>query len=184
MTRGFKFVTPDNWLEPDQLSNLLVKLDHRDGSVTNIDGRDWITYVNSLSFLNRVPTDVVDAYQFAIGAVGYAYFYYPLFTIVAQQILRVADFAVERLFAVRGDLPKAKAFDGRLKALKAGAYLGDTGFERWDHIRGLRNDATHPEWQQTWGPSGLDTIIAVVELISALPWPSVEERHSDGPSSP
>jgi len=170
MARGFKFVTPKNWLEPDRVSSLLVKLDHRSGMVTSVDGRDWISFVNDLKLNDTVPVKVRDAYEFTIGAIGYAYFYYPLFTIVTEQVLRVADFAVAHLFALRSDLPKRKTFQARIEALRALNYLDEASYTRWDAIRNLRNRSTHPEWQQTWGPSSLDTIRVCVELVSNLPW--------------
>ncbi len=172
MSRGFRIVTTENWLDPDPLSGSIVRMDHRDGSVHPVDGRDWIRYVNSVPLADTVPQKIRDAFDFVIGAVGYGYFYYPVFTIVVQQVLRVADFAVAHLFSVRPDLPKPpkRTFEGRLLALKDAGYLDDIAFTRWDAIRRLRNSATHPEWQQTWGHSGLAQIRVMSELISALPW--------------
>ncbi len=174
MNRGFKIVTPENWLDPDPLSGLIVKLDRRDGSVQPVDGRDWIAYVNAVQLSEQVPRKVRDAYDFAIGAVGYGYFYYPLFTLVVQQVLRVADFAVACLFGIRLDLPKPRkrTFEARLAALGTAGYLGDVGFTRWDAIRRLRNSATHPEWQQTWGHSALDQVRIIGQMISELPLPT------------
>lgn len=184
--RRFKLTTADNWLDPDPLCTLLYKLDHRDGSVSPMDGRDWINYVNRIPLGGLVPQEVRDAYEFPRGAVGYGYFYYPLFTLVMQQMLRVADFAVQRLFELRDDLPKPRRqnFDSRLRVLRDSGFL--TGgsipevqaqtrepgsFTRWDAIRRLRNSATHPEWQQTWGHN-LEQIRNIAELLSTLPWPN------------
>jgi hypothetical protein len=173
--RGFKLVTPENWLDPDPINELIVKLDQKDGSVSSVDGRDWIVYVNALALGRNVPQEVRIAYEFTVGAVGYAYFYYPLFTIVVQQLLRIADFSVSHLFAVRTDLPPARTFEHRLKVLRDAGYVSNTDFKRWDAIRNLRNIATHPDWQQTWGHSSLDIVRTIVEIISALPWPMREK---------
>ncbi len=173
MNRGFKIVTPDNWLQPDPLSGSIVRMDRRDGTVHPVDGRDWIRYVHAVPLADRVPQKVLDAFDFVGGAVGYGYFYYPLFTIVVQQILRVADFAVVHLFTVRADLPKPpkKTFEGRLIVLKDAGYVNEAAFTRWTAIRNLRNSATHPEWQQTLGHAALEHVRIISEMISALPWP-------------
>jgi hypothetical protein len=172
MARALKLVTPENWLEPDPLSALIVKMDHRDGTVSAVDGRDWITYVNGIAISDGVPPEVRAAYEFMVGAIGYAYFYYPIFTIVIQQLLRVADFAVAHLFDVRDDLPKTRTFEQRIKVLKDIGALDTSTFVRWNAIRQLRNEATHPQWQQTWGHPFLDVVSTIAELVSQLPWPA------------
>jgi len=85
---GFKQTTVENWLEPDPLMAALVNLDHTTGLVTPSQGTDWIGFVNDLEIATAVPREVREAFRFATGAVGYAYFYYPMFTIVSQQVLR------------------------------------------------------------------------------------------------
>jgi hypothetical protein len=182
MSRGFKAVTPENWLDPDPLSGSLVKRDRRDGSIHPVDGRDWIAYVNAVPLSPEVPQKVRDAYDFAIGAVGYGYFYYPIFTLVVQQVLRIADFAVAHLFVTETSLPKPKrrTFEARLDALKIAGHLDESGFEAWNRFRRLRNSSTHPDWQQTWGHAALEQVRFVSELISALPWPpNVSDRQQD-----
>jgi hypothetical protein len=145
MSRGFKIVTPENWVDPDPLSGSIVKRDHRDGSIHAVDGRDWIAYVNEVPLSVNVPQKVRDAYDFAVGAVGHGYFYYPIFTLVVQQLLRAADFAVAHLFVIAPTLPKPKrmTFEARLEVLKDSGQLDDRQFTVWSAFRWLRNSSTH-----------------------------------------
>ncbi len=92
---GFKKVTEHNWLEPDPIMRHLVNVNLTDGTTCTVSGADWIKFVNDFRMSPPVPNEVRVALRFATGAIGYAYFYYPVFTIVAQQVLRVADFALE-----------------------------------------------------------------------------------------
>jgi hypothetical protein len=158
-TRAFKHVTISNWLLADG------------APATAVGGTDWIEYVNSLTFAPGVPRDVYEAFQSAAGAIGYAYFYYPIFTLASQQILRVADFAVDKVLEMHR-MPKPRSFAERLELLKSARLISATAFHRWDGIRRLRNEATHPQWQEHWGESmSLRMIGIVAEAISTLPWP-------------
>lgn len=168
---GFKQTTVENWLEPDPLMGALVNIDVRDGSVIPVEGTDWIHFVNELSISHAVPQEVQQAFRFATGAIGYAYFYYPMFTIISQQVLRVADFAIDKLFDARG-MKKPHSFERRLAILADNGLLNEMEAEHWDGLRRLRNSATHPAWQQNWGLGmSLDLIRVVAEAISNLPWP-------------
>lgn len=153
----FKRTTPDNWLDPDP-------------QLTGEDARAWIRYVNALKFDAAVPDDVCEAFVFAVGAIGYAHFYSPVLTLVSHQVLRVADFALDRFFD-RCAMEKPRTFGERLERMKSDGLLTGPEYNRWDGIRRLRNDATHPDYQAGWNPTmALRTIEATVTAISALPW--------------
>lgn len=172
MSPKFKEITTENWLDPDPLYMHLVKRDRRDGAIHPIDGRDWIELVNAIHFDDRVPEDVREAFWFTVGAVGYSYFYWPLLTLVAQQALRVADFAVDRLFDALSLQPKPQSFARRLARLHKLGHLDATDYGRWESLRKLRNDSTHPGFQQNWGHSmSLEIVRTVADSIEGLPWP-------------
>lgn len=173
MDRKFKYVTPDNWLEADPISPHLVILDKRDGSIHAVDGRDWIEFVNGIKISLSVPEDIREAFEFSVGAIGYAYFYYPLFTIVSQQIFRVADFAIDRFVDSSGIVSKPRPLAAKLQALHMNGTLSPAAFQKWEGIRRLRNSSTHPNFQENWGHAmSLDAIRRVAAAISALPWPN------------
>jgi hypothetical protein len=167
---GFKLTTVGNWLEPDPLMAALVNLNHSTGAVTPTQGTDWIAYVARTPLDEHVPFEVWAAFNFAAGAIGYAHFYYPLLTIVSQQVLRVADYAVDRLFEALGKT-KVNSLARRLEILQLEVLISEGEFHRWDGIRRLRNKATHPAWQENWGHAMSLQLIETVSLaISALPW--------------
>lgn len=154
---AFKRTTAENWLDPDP-------------RMSGEDGREWIAQVNGLKFDMAVPDDVCEAFVFATGAIGYAYFYGPILTLVSHQVLRVADFALDRFFDRRG-IEKPRTFGERLQRLKNDGLLSGPEYNRWDGIRRLRNAATHPDFQDEWNPAmSLQMIRAAVTAISALPW--------------
>jgi len=172
MTSKFKKVTAENWLDPDPLYAHLVKRDKRDGAIYPMDGRDWIELVNTIEFDECVPEDVREAFWFTLGAVGYSYFYWPLLTIVAQQSLRIADFAVDKLFDALALRPKPRSFAERLRRLHDLGYLDDAEYNRWEGLRILRNHSTHPTFQENWGPMSLETVRIAADASARLPWPT------------
>ncbi len=177
----FKHVTRQNWLDSDPVSASFVKLDHRDGSITPMDGADWIDAVALATLSDAVPNDIVNAFEFTKGGLGYGFFYYPLATIVGQQILRVADFAVDRFFRARAIVPHPRSMAQRLKRLHEDGLVDDMHFQQWDAIRRLRNSATHPDFQHVWLPSdAIRTLKLVADLVSALPWPIDPAAGEDG----
>jgi hypothetical protein len=167
----FKQVTVQNWLKPDPVMAHLVNSNVRDGTTCSVNGSDWNQFVNDLPIPPQVPQDVRTAFEFATGAIGYSYFYYPLFAIVAQQVLRVADFAVDKLLEGLAMKP-IRSFKRRLMTLRAHGQLTDWQVNRWEALRMMRNEATHPAWHRNWETSmSLGLVRSVAEAISDLPWP-------------
>ncbi len=164
---AFKRVTPENWLDADPSMNVS---DVRDEAV-HVEAQGWIAFVNGLHLSPFIPEDVREAFHFATGAVGYAYFYSPIFTLMSQQILRVADFAIDRLFDRRGIVPKPERFSERIAVLAKRGLLSEAEANRWDGIRRLRNSATHPKFQEDWGQGmSFELIRTVATAIGNLPW--------------
>jgi hypothetical protein len=110
----------------------------------------------------------------ALGSLAYAYWYYPLYTIGAQQLLRVADYALDQ-FARGIGLERSYSLADRIEKLASQGVLGDEAdISRWQLIRRLRNKVTHPTFQEIWGlPQAHDVAQSVAEAISALPWSEV-----------
>jgi hypothetical protein len=168
----FKHTTVENWLDTDPIVATMVNRDHRDGSLTPSAGTDWIQLINERVCLeDDVPEDVRDAFWFAVGAIGYAHFYYPLFTLVSQQVLRVADYALEQFCVQNNSVIKRETFFARLERLRGADLLSEQQYHRWTGIRNLRNSATHPKFQENWGLAmSLELIIVTGEAIASLAW--------------
>ena len=170
---GFKLVDESNVLTPDEVFNALVTIDE-DGP-RSVAPSDTLRNLREVQLDDAVPLDVRRAFQMALGAMAYAYWYYPLFTLAAQQILRVADFASDVFARERGfDLQYSLA--ARLKTLAKAQAIDELQLRRWEGIRRLRNSATHPSFQQIWGPAqAIDIARAVADAINTLPWSSAQK---------
>ena len=108
----------------------------------------------------------------ALGSLPYAYWYYPLYTLGAQQLLRVADYALDQ-FARNAGLEQPYSLASRIQELSSSGALSDEDVRRWQLIRRLRNKVAHPTFQKIWGlPQACDVAQSVAEAIAALPWDS------------
>jgi hypothetical protein len=126
-----------------------------DGMVTieNDEGRamtpfDLARPILMVELPNEVPFEVRRAFYMARNAMAYGYWYWPLVTMGAQQILRVADFATD----VAWNTTKSPNFKERVEKLIKRRVIDGSDANLWECVRDWRNKATHPEWQQTWGP--------------------------------
>ena len=167
---GFKLVDETNVLIPDDVFKALVTIDE-DGP-RPVAPADTMQALQEVRLEKSVPLNVRRAFQMALGAMAYAYWYYPLLTLAAQQILRVADFASD-IFARERGMDLQYSLAARLKALAKDGAVDELQLRRWEGIRRLRNSATHPSFQQIWGPAqAIDVARAVADAINTLPWAS------------
>lgn len=99
----------------------------------------------------------------------YGYFFYPLFTLAYEQLLRVAEAAIsEKCNLINVEKINSK-FKSKLDCLRKIGILSDHEYHLWNSFRELRNIASHPE-QQTILPPGvtLRFISDISESINAL----------------
>lgn len=155
-------MTVANWLDGDP----------PDGAAA---GPAWIAHLDErIAFGADVLPDVQEAFWLAAGAIGYAQFYSPILTLVSQQILRVADFALDQFCIQKKSVKDREPFFARLKRLRSADLIGPQQYNRWDGLRSLRNAATHPRFvEQLSQAMALELIRTVAEAINALPWTRV-----------
>ena len=169
---GVKGVTVENWLVQDPVMVPWTRVNMVDGSSRPTTGEDWILSVNAVMLAPHVPDEIHDLFEYAKGAMGYGYFYYPLFTLVAQQLLRVADIAVDVLFDKLAVVPKPKSLDRRIVILRERWLIDDEQYFLFDMLREMRNRATHdPTRTILMPPHAIEDIHWIAEMISGLPWP-------------
>ncbi len=169
-TNGYGFKIPDasNVLEPDPLSKVFSALDEHGARPFEPD--DILRVLAPIRLTAPVPYEVRRAFQMAFGSLPYAYWYYPLFTLGAQQLLRVADYALDQ-FARGVGLERPYSLADRIQKLSSSGALSDEDVRRWQLIRRLRNKVTHPTFQEVWGlAQTCDVARSVAEAIAALPW--------------
>jgi uncharacterized protein DUF4145 len=169
---GFKIPDVDNVLDPDPLSKIMYSME--DGVARPMAPNDILRALETIRLSEEIPLDVRRAYRTALGAMAYAYWYYPLYTMTAQQLLRVADFALDVFMKGRG-IQRQYGLASRIADLSRTEIISDEQRTQWDAIRRLRNSVTHPNFHQTWGiAQAYDVAKVVADAISSLPWDGLD----------
>lgn len=148
---GFKEITSSNWLEPDDVLKGFVRMSP-DGELRPITGDDYLRDILRPELLESVPTDVQALFEVARGAMVYGYFFYPLYTLAAEQLFRVAEAAVAHKCKALGTPNSKRTFKTRIDWLVDEGIIPRSELTRWDAIRQLRNAASHPDRQSILTP--------------------------------
>lgn len=143
---GFKEITSGNWLEPDPVLKGFAKF-LLDGRSRIIAGEEYLNGILGPRLLESVPKEVQGLFEVARGAMAYGYFFYPLYTLAAQQLFRVADAAVLHKCKALGAPNSKDNFKKRIAWLVDEGSIQESELDRWDAVRRLRNTASHPERQ-------------------------------------
>lgn len=148
---GFKEITPSNWLERDDVLKGFVRMSPSGQSIP-LTSEDWLGHILKPKLLESVPADVQALFEVARGAMAYSYFFYPLFTLAAEQLFRVAEAAVAHKCKALGAPESRDTFKKRISWLVEEGVIPSSELNRWDAIRELRNIASHPERQSIFTP--------------------------------
>ena len=89
----------------------------------------------------------------------YGYFFYPLFALGADQLLRVAESAITHKCLIRGLAKKSTKYEIKLQKLKETGYFTADEYDGWDLLRKVRNASSH---------SKIQTVFPAFEAISIL----------------
>jgi hypothetical protein len=147
--RGSKALTTDNFLDPDPAAALFVRLGL--GGPVTITSQEWTSLFLSIAIREpAVPAHVRRLFGTAIGALVYGYFFYPLYTLGLEQLLRVSETAATARCRSIGFEPKR--FIDAINHLEGRGVLTPTTAQRWNALRQLRNSASHPDDQMLLPP--------------------------------
>ena len=166
---GFKNITLENWLKPDDISLSFAHISPIDGTIKPIKGDYWVRYILEPKLREVVPTEVQKLLEVARGAIIYGYFFYPLYSLAWEQLFRVAESAIShKCKAIRA--PKSiKTFNLKVKHLLNKKVIPPQDITTWNAIRKLRNSASHPKNQMIIPPgSVITTLERIVEQINSL----------------
>jgi hypothetical protein len=164
---GFKAVTSENVLEVDPVVATMATMDHRTGIVRPQTPDDWVPFVVAVELSANVPHEVRRAFTLAQHAMCYAHWYYPMLTLGADDLLRVADFAAAE--AAREHGIRARTFEQRIGRLVSAGVIPHEDEPLWTALRAARNSATHPAFQHIYGFShALHILNAVREVIDRI----------------
>ena len=90
---GFKKLTKENWLQADKLKSYFVRYSE-EGDLKQITGEDRLEDIYQSDLIDEVSVEIRRLFEVARGAIAYGYYFYPLYTLGAEQLFRVMESAV------------------------------------------------------------------------------------------
>jgi len=165
---GFKKITQSNWLEPDPVLRAFGRISP-DGRSQGLTGDDYLNRILNPKLLESVPAEVQALFGVARGAMVYAYFFYPLYTLAAEQLFRVAESAIGHKCKALGAPRSKDTLKKKIEWLINQGTIPESQLSRWEAIRGLRNAASHPDRQSIFTPGGaIGLLEGITEQINSL----------------
>lgn len=165
---GIKIITHENWMNPDPLmKNFVIR---QDDKISIMSAEEWVISILTPKLSETVPLEIHKLFEVARGSMLYGYFFYPLFTLAFEQLLRVAEAAIsEKCKQITTDKIGNKTFKDKVDRLNKNKLFSDEEYTKWNSLRNLRNVASHPN-EQTILPPGitLEFIFIISELINSL----------------
>lgn len=166
---GFKKLTIDNWLEPDRISSSFVRISPADGQVHAVNGEDYVRAILGPKLIGWVPSDVRKLFEVARGALMYGYFFYPLYTLAAEQLFRVMETAASLKCKAMRAPSNVRTFERKIEYLCRKEVISERQEARWHAARKLRNIASHPERQSIYLPGpAIGILERVADQVNSL----------------
>ena len=147
---GFKQLSTENWLVPDSTVQLWGRFG-ADGNIHDISGEEWLNDILQSKLNEAVPLEIKKLFEVARGAMAYGYYFYPLYTLGIEQLLRVVEAAVAFKCKAMG-APSSQNYEGKISWLIKKGAISQSESLRWEAIRKLRNSASHPQMQSIHMP--------------------------------
>ena len=147
---GFKEINPSNWLERDEVLKGFVKI--TPSGSQSLTAHDYLNHILKPILSESVPEDVRRLFEVARGAMVYGYFFYPLYTLAAEQLFRVTETAITHKCKLSGTPKSEKFFKQKLKYLLDNGVISNSEYAQWDSVRNLRNITSHPKHQLIFTP--------------------------------
>lgn len=162
---GHKALTIENWAQADPAMAHFGGPDST-GNFQSLDQDIWAREVLSCKLAGDVPVDIRRLHDVARGAMLYAYFFYPIMTLAAEQLYRVVDAA---LATRTRHLDPRRTFGQRINAAIKEGVISEKERLRWEAVRELRNMASHSESQSIYAPGmALTTLAIATDQINDL----------------
>lgn len=139
-----KKITSSNWLEQDPRSNSVKNINLKTGIPEDISPEVWLDKFLIPQLSSGVPEDVRNLFEAARGLLIYGYFFYPIYTLGIEQLIRVANTAT-RLKCVHMNAPEGvNNFYRQIEYLHQESIIDSKEQDRWQSLRKLRNMSSHP----------------------------------------
>lgn len=166
---SIKTLTKENWLLPDIIPSVLTQHSLNDCYTHLMNGEDWLAQFTAPKLNEAVPIDVQVLFEVARGSLAYGYFFYPLFTLAAEQLFRVGEAAVSAKFLLVGGINPKKRFQMKLKFLLDNKIITDIEFANWNTVRDFRNRVSHPKKQNIFAPGQIAGMLNfVADIVNRL----------------
>lgn len=165
---GIKNITISNWVEPDSSSTSFGTLSLA-GEPVPIVASDLLKMIMKPQLRSAVPDEIQVLFEVARGTMVYGWFFYPLYTLGAEQLFRVTETAVI-LKCTKMESPKLiDTFAKRIKWLVDREVILQIETNEWNALRKLRNITSHPEYQSIIMPGmAINLIERTVDRINSL----------------
>lgn len=165
---GFKKLDTENWLEPDKVLNILHRV-QPDGTTRPILANELIEDIQKAKLEDFVPDEIIKLFEVARGTMIYGYFFYPIFTLAAEQFTRIAETAINIKCSAL-NLPKSRdTFKKKIDWLLQESFLSNDAHNKWKSTIELRNTFSHPKRQNIFNPAmSINLMNAVAENINQL----------------
>jgi hypothetical protein len=158
--------TVERWLQPDPTLAVFTKLNLADGTVAPMASEDWFAVWQHATVDAPVPTEIINLFEQARACLAYGFFYYPLYTLGAEQLLRVAEASLALKCAALGAPRAMRTLKKRIDWLAENAAIPGFDRDRWHSLRKLRNETTHHAERMLLTPAAVQHLLH--EIASAL----------------
>ena len=155
---GFKDLTVENYLKPDEVMEAFVTVEP-DQRVRPITPDEWTAEILKVCLVRAAPPEVRELFLVARGAMLYGYFFYPLYALATEQLLRLAETGVSIKCKELGAQDSARTFRSKIEWLKSQGIISQEEAGAWHALRGLRNSASHPRYQMLLPPGPALTML-------------------------
>ena len=162
---GFKTLTTENWLEPEEILKAFVSLSS-DGHIQSITSEAWAQRILEPHLSQAVPHEIQRLFEVARGAMIYGYFFYPLYTLALEQVFRVVETAVSDKCRSMAAPKPVRTFEQKINWLTEQSVIAAGEREQWHAIRGFRNITSHPTTQMILTPG--NTIGFLSDMVSRI----------------
>ena len=189
---GVKHLTTGNWLEPDPICLKFVEVNLATAERRPPTGEGWAERFLAIDLAPTVASEVRDMWEAARGMLLYGWFYYAIYAMGEHQLRRVADAAVLHRYQQAGGPPNKKPgpegeqrwpdLMTRVDWLISAGVIPAEKRDRWDLVRGLRNETTHASIRHLTTPhEALRVLELLAAEIDALFAPEPALGHKRGP---
>ena len=149
---GYKELTLDNYLVADKVMSIFCVIEH-DGTPRTQTADEWFENIHSLKIREDLPEELKRLMAVAQGSMIYGYYYYPLFTLGAEQFTRIADTAIKIKCECLNCPRQIKTFKQKVDWLFEQSKFSEAEKNQWLGTVKLRNKLAHPKDQWAITPA-------------------------------